>query len=1063
MSLLLSFTCVAAVLGGCAVNELEEKEDPALKEEGMTILRASVSESAVTRTAFTDEGVFSWTADDAISVYTTGGEFKEFTLYSGEGGSSASFIGDLGGANTSSVAVYPHSAGHSLSEKTLTVSLPASYTWSSDGNAHAPMISVLSEGSTALSFSHIGGLVKVSFSDVPAATRKMVFTTAGKKIAGVFVISDYTVSGCTVSTSSSVSDNSVTILTPSPVSAMDFYIPLPVGDYDGFEVQLQDSSNEPLVMRSHKSSFTIERRALKRMKAIDGEAFNGKVLLFDFGHSGDANCPSTDSPDANSNYWNNIQKTGSGKNGMGSSFGLVYTDNTSSGYSLTLLTDFWSNGSANGGLTEAKWSETTASSLGIMAVGTATQDYFFAQGASTVCTFQLSGLNPSCGYKFYMFGSRASTVADQRRDAKYSISGSNSFEDLLIITGPGAKGTQNTDNLLVSDLIYPRGDGTINVSVSKGYNSQSAGTNEYYQLNCMKVEEYEGGLIPPIKYAFTSLEVTSSEETFLMHRAAGSTSVFEGVSTFSSGTVSMEATTEQGKVIPLEADCSIDGVAYFVADLDNGTFTFTEIPSILCQGSALNGWSTTNGATLTYQGAGVFSGEDLTFVASGLTTATAVSNPSRFNFLIRGSWNPTFKRVNGTRRDIECSGYGTTDDIRVNPGVYDVTLNLRTFTFDIAASAVDPDRITVMGSSVPRGYTATDYKGYVFLYDDILRSRGDFYVSNISVAGNNTLNLLDRYDELVTDGGAYVVFALSLGNEGIHGAADQEAVYSQWKTNMQTLISKARADGKTVVVTGNYARADYTADDYSYVKAMNLEIHGWDVPSVNLLGAIDDGNGRWATGYDAGDTYHPNNDGHIEMSKTIVPSLFDALKAGKAAPVRNSSGSRTLSSRNVIKIEPEESIHPFTVSFGIRTSSSGDILAFNDGAASKTVSVTGGGVLSYEGITGSTTVSDGAWHQVTLTHFYARGETLLYVDGVLQGTESENVEASEFYVGYSASDASADFREIFFWRSGMNAEEISALEGGEMLKSSLEFYAPLVSGSLDNIAQSTATLSITTL
>ena len=36
---------------------------------------------------------------------------------------------------------------------------------------------------------------------------------------------------------------------------------------------------------------------------------------------------------------------------------------------------------------------------------------------------------------------------------------------------------------------------------------------------------------------------------------------------------------------------------------------------------------------------------------------------------------------------------------------------------------------------------------------------------------------------------------------------------------------------------------------YSYVKQMNLLIHQWDVASVNTLGAIDDGTGKWATGY----------------------------------------------------------------------------------------------------------------------------------------------------------------------------------------------------------------------
>ena len=88
-----------------------------------------------------------------------------------------------------------------------------------------------------------------------------------------------------------------------------------------------------------------------------------------------------------------------------------------------------------------------------------------------------------------MFGSRTATAV-QTREVKYSLSGANSFEGLLLITGP-ANGQQNTDDLLVSDIMYPDAAGKISVSVSKGSNTQTS--NHYYQLNCMEIEEYEGG------------------------------------------------------------------------------------------------------------------------------------------------------------------------------------------------------------------------------------------------------------------------------------------------------------------------------------------------------------------------------------------------------------------------------------------------------------------------------------------------------------------------------------------------------------------------------------------
>ena len=181
-------------------------------------------------------------------------------------------------------------------------------------------------------------------------------------------------------------------------------------------------------------------------------------------------------------------------------------------------------------------------------------------------------------------------------------------------------------------------------------------------------------------------------------------------------------------------------------------------------------------------------------------------------------------------------------------------------------------------------------------------TRLPWYTSGISIGGNSTLNLLARYNDLLYDCGKYVIFGLSLGNEGIHGAADQQAIYNQFKDNMQTLISKAREDGKYPVMMNNYTRGDFEESDYRYVKQMNLLIHEWDLPSVNMLGAIDNGSGKWADGYQNGtDLYHPNTEGHREFLYAMVPSLFDAIEAGKTLPARVSGTSYTLAFWNLLR------------------------------------------------------------------------------------------------------------------------------------------------------------------
>ena len=85
------------------------------------------------------------------------------------------------------------------------------------------------------------------------------------------------------------------------------------------------------------------------------------------------------------------------------------------------------------------------------------------------------------------------------------------------------------------------------------------------------------------------------------------------------------------------------------------------------------------------------------------------------------------------------------------------------------------------------------------------------------------------------------------------------------------------------IVTLCYTRNDFTAVEYEYTRRMNLAINAWDVPSVNFLGAVDDGTGKWAKGF-WHDSLHPNAAGHDELARTFVPTLFDALEQGKPAP-----------------------------------------------------------------------------------------------------------------------------------------------------------------------------------
>src|SRR3546814_2432172 len=96
----------------------------------------------------------------------------------------------------------------------------------------------------------------------------------------------------------------------------------------------------------------------------------------------------------------------------------------------------------------------------------------------------------------------------------------------------------------------------------------------------------------------------------------------------------------------------------------------------------------------------------------------------------------------------------------------------------------------------------------------------------------------------------------------------------QCERNMQTLIRKARSDGYTPVVTNCYARNDFTPEDYQFIKEMNLKIHQWNVPSINLLGAIDDLSGHWMDGFWADGFRSEEHTSELQSLMRISDAVF---------------------------------------------------------------------------------------------------------------------------------------------------------------------------------------------
>lgn len=430
-------------------------------------------------------------------------------------------------------------------------------------------------------------------------------------------------------------------------------------------------------------------------------------------------------------------------------------------------------------------------------------------------------------------------------------------------------------------------------------------------------------------------------------------------------------------------------------------------------------------------------------------------------------------------------------------------------------TATRPRRIAVFGSSVANGTgDETGKEGYTGLLRQLWAGRG-WEVLNQSRGGDTTKTMAPRFAPAGTPDPntryllpvhpGYVVIGLSLANEGIWEAKtkqEKEAVFNQYAAGIQDFIKRSRENNIVPIVGLCYPRMVYTPVEYEYVRRMNLLTNSWDVPSVNLLGATDDGTGRYSPGFDYDDK-HPNASGHRELFYAFVPSLLEALEKGKPTPSRSPAdkGFARVRPGPAFVFSPEDTMHPFAISFEVRAQSDGTIVSISGSqlAAKRETKKAGSGQVEFESITltpdqpfnATIAIEDGylsykpagrapvrsiradsEWHHIVLSHYTALGETQFYVDGFLAGKVAERLQPTRFVFGGSDSAANvssprqADYRNLFVFRSALNNDEVRALHEGKVLQASLEIYAPLADASfrqgtpVDNRAQSMSTLKV---
>ena len=256
------FFVLAVLLSSC-INEVLPSEEPHAQS-----IRA-IMEDIETKTNVMDYGSFTWSEGDKIWMQTTGGAVSG-TLSSGAGTADATFTyePDASGVLTGR-AIYPYNGNHTATDSTLLVYLPSEYDLGADTrNTSAAMHAVISDGS--LKFSHLAGVMRFKFRDVPAGTCQFKIT-ADKRINGVFT-ADIRESYPVLQTDVTENDSEKTITfsfdARKEVSDLRIYVPLPTGTYESLQFELLSENGSTVWSYSKNVRNIIKRRSLLLMPTV---------------------------------------------------------------------------------------------------------------------------------------------------------------------------------------------------------------------------------------------------------------------------------------------------------------------------------------------------------------------------------------------------------------------------------------------------------------------------------------------------------------------------------------------------------------------------------------------------------------------------------------------------------------------------------------------------------------------------------------------------------------------------------------------------------------------------
>ena len=291
------FVIAAAVMtvAACSEEKLTNDEPNLNILENAVEITAYYDASPAVKVASDDAtGKLSWQDGDEIGVWT-GSKFAKFTLKSTESDGKGIFAGSLeDGETVGTVAIYPYNP--SATDGTgATYNLPAEIDFIA-GNAAIPM---LATGATdgEFYFKQVGGLLKVSYSQVSANARKIMIT-ADAEISGNFNI-DGDALGSVASDGDFIKYvNLEDYFSGRIISGRDvtFYVPVPPATYSLLYVAQVDGAGTEISGTARTSTKDLE---VIRAHRIDLPKINNvlaKDIVYDFEDAANLGAPTSGEP-----------------------------------------------------------------------------------------------------------------------------------------------------------------------------------------------------------------------------------------------------------------------------------------------------------------------------------------------------------------------------------------------------------------------------------------------------------------------------------------------------------------------------------------------------------------------------------------------------------------------------------------------------------------------------------------------------------------------------------------------------------------------------------------------